>query len=261
MDWLLTNGLRLVFLILIGCVAVFLIRVIAKKAIQRAAIRHGGANDGEAKRVKTLTGVVTRTIVIGIVAAVGMMVLSEFGLNIGPLIAGAGIIGLAVSFGAQSLVKDCLAGLFILLENQYSVGDRIRLNDLYGEVTDITLRRTVVRDDTGALHSIPNGEIDRTANFSKTNAHIHIDLPVSYDADVERIIAIMNRVGEDLSGEAEMKKVMRKPFAFFRIESFGESTMVLRACGDSVSTGRAVAAGAYRLRLLKALKEEGIKIK
>ncbi len=262
MDWILTNGLRLTLIVVLGCVSIYIIRKMAQKAIQAAIAAHRGTtSESDAKRVTTLTRVVMRTVMIAIVAAVGMIALSEIGINIGPLIAGAGIIGLAVSFGAQTLVKDCLAGLFILLENQYSVGDRIRLNDLSGEVTDITLRRTVFRDDAGSLHSIPNGEIDRALNFSRTNAHIHVDISVAYDADVERIIATMNRVGAELAGEADFKKVLKKPFVFLRIESFGETAMTLRACGESVSTARAAMAGAYRLRLLNALKQEGVKIR
>ncbi len=261
-DWLLTSGLRAVFLLVAIIGGIIAVRIIAKGSVRRMIARLGGDPEhADVKRAKTLIRVITRTSTIAIIVIGLAMALSEFGLNIAPILAGAGVVGFAIGFGAQQLVRDTIAGLFILIENQYRVGDCVALDGLQGIVTDITLRRTVIRDDAGALTTVPNGDIKRSANFSKEHARIQIDLPLAYASDADRVIAIINRVGASLAQSPDEKKRIKKPIAFDRIVSFGETSMTVRASGETVPSARESVAGEYRLRLLEALKQEGIAIR
>src|SRR4030043_1754813 len=131
------------------------------------------------------------------------MLLSEVGINIAPVLAGVGIIGLAIGFGAQSLVKDIISGLFILIENQYRKGDVVKIADVSGLVEDINLRRTVLRDLDGIVHVVPNGEIRVASNLTKEWSRVNMNVSVSYGEDLDRVIAVINRGGRELAEDPE----------------------------------------------------------
>ncbi|MFO7868984.1 MAG: mechanosensitive ion channel, partial [Bacteroidales bacterium] len=158
--WFLSNGLRIVFLIIGGIIVFKILSAIIKKTVEFGVIHDKEAHpDSEKKRKDTLKSIFTTTLKIAFYIVIGMMVVKEFGVDVGPLIASAGIVGLALGFGGQYLIKDIISGLFIILENQYRVGDIAVLDGTGGLVEDITLRMTTMRDLDGTVHHIQHGSV------------------------------------------------------------------------------------------------------
>lgn len=164
-DWLVSSGLRIVLAIIAAVLIKKIIRLFIDSAIRKIIIIFKN-KEAETQRENTLIGIFNGILNVILWFAVATFILSEFGVNIGPILAGAGIFGIAVGFGAQSLLRDFLAGLFIIMENQYKVGDEVCLNDICGTVKEITLRKTVLRDPEGRIHHIPHGSINRVSNSS-----------------------------------------------------------------------------------------------
>ena len=170
-DWATGPGLRIVVVIVVALVASLamkrLIAVMVRPQMLGPTSVLTGDRERLERRERTVESFLSRTSTTFIVFAAGMLVLSEVGINIAPLIASAGIIGLAIGFGAQTLVKDAIAGLFLLLESHYDLGDRVKLSGVEGEVIALSLRRTTLRSDDGAVHTIPNGSITVTSNLTE----------------------------------------------------------------------------------------------
>jgi moderate conductance mechanosensitive channel len=154
------------------------------------------------QQIKTLAGVVNSIGTIVVVSVATMYVLSLLGLNLAPLLASAGIAGLAIGFGAQTLVKDFINGFFVLLEDQYNVGDTVRLAGFKGVVEDMTLRRTVLRDDDGTVHIVPNSELKIVSNMTRDWAQMPMRVVVAYDEPSDKIVDLLQGVGEELRHDA-----------------------------------------------------------
>lgn len=169
-DWLTGSGLRIVVTIVAGVLASLLVQRLIRAAVRPRMLAPSlsAAEDDERlqRRERTVESFLIRTSNSFITFATGMVVLSEIGVNVAPLIASAGIVGLAIGFGAQTLVKDAIAGVFLLLESHYDIGDRVKLGSAEGEVIGVSLRRTTLRDDQGGVHTIPNGSITVTSNLT-----------------------------------------------------------------------------------------------
>jgi len=182
-----------------------------------------------AKRIKTLTGVLW-TIGCGLLWFVVVLVIfSQIGLNIGPILAGAGVAGLAVGFGAQHLVRDLVSGFFLLLENQIRVGDIAVVNGTGGMVEAITFRTVVLRDQAGLVHVFPNGSINTLANATKDWSASVIDVTLSYRTDTDRVMEIMRQVGEAMKQDPEYGSVMLEPIEIFGVENFTDTTVTIKA--------------------------------
>jgi small conductance mechanosensitive channel len=180
------------------------------------------------QRQNTLTAV-ARACVSGVVWSIGvLMVLGVFNLNLAPLIAGAGIAGLAVGLGAQSLVKDCIAGFFIILEDQFGVGDETDLGPATGTVEALTLRSTSLRGGDGTLWSIPNGAIVRVGNQSKVWSKAVLDVSIWYAADVDEAVALMQRVAAEVCALPEFESVVLDPPTVLGVERLTADGVVLR---------------------------------
>ena len=182
-----------------------------------------------AKRIKTLTGVLW-TIGCGLLWFVVVLVIfSQIGLNIGPILAGAGVAGLAVGFGAQHLVRDLVSGFFLLLENQIRVGDIAVVNGTGGMVEAITFRTVVLRDQAGLVHVFPNGSINTLANATKDWSASVIDVTLSYRTDTDRVMEIMRQVGEAMKQDPEYGSLMLEPIEIFGVENFTDTTVTIKA--------------------------------
>jgi small conductance mechanosensitive channel len=259
--WLSTNGLRIILVF----VAAWLLNRVAGLFIDRLIRKivkpdfHASA-EAEKKREDTLISVFGGAFSVVLYLAVGMMVLSEFGVNIGPLIAGAGVAGVAVGFGAQYLVRDIITGLFIIMENQYRVGDVICLDGTCGQVETINLRMTVLRDADGTVHCIPNGEIKKTSNLSKDFSRVNLDVGVGYDADIEKVIETVNRTGAELAADPAFKEMIRKPPTFLRVNNFLDSAVEIRISAEVMPLKQWDVAGELRKRIKLAFDEAGIEI-
>jgi small conductance mechanosensitive channel len=212
------------------------------------------------KRIDTLTHVIYRT-AWGVAILVGALtILPELGLNIGALLAGAGLLGLAVGFGAQSLVKDVINGMFILVENQYGKGDVVNLAGIGGLVEDVNLRRTLLRDLDGVVHTIPNGEISTSSNLTRGWSRVNMNVSVAYGEDLDHVMAVINKVGKELSEDPEFAPlIMSAPHAL-RVDGFGDSGIDIKILGETQPIRQWDVMGEMRLRLKRAFDEEGIEI-
>ncbi len=218
------------------------------------------SKEAEVKREDTLIKVFSTTFNVVFWLIVLMLVLSELGLDIAPLIAGAGIVGIAVGFGGQYLIRDILSGLFIIIENQYRVGDVVKIDEVSGVVEDINLRVTILRDLDGTVHTIPNGEVSISSNMSRDFARVNLVIGVGYDAELSKVSEIMNAVGKELAEDPVYKDAIRSAPMFVRVEEFADSAVMIRVLGDVAPLKQWDVAGEYRRRLKTAFDQEGIEI-
>lgn len=260
-DWLLEHGIIIAIILAVGGILWFLIRRLLPPVVRRTMVRaRGESKRGLEKRTDTVVGVLTGAgrIIIGIVVI--LMILSEVGVPIGPMLAGFGVVGIAVGFGAQYLVRDLIAGLFILWENQYRVGDVARVADVAGLVEQVTLRKTVLRDLDGIVHHIPNGEIRVASNYTRHFSRVNLDVSVAYGTDLDHAIIVINRVGQELAADDNWRERIVTPPQVLRVSNFGSSGIDIKILGDVKPSEQWAVMGELRLRLKRAFDTEGIEI-
>jgi len=193
-------------------------------------------------------------------------ILSILNFNFAQIAAGAGFFGIIIGLGAQATIRDYLAGIFILTEGQYRVGDIVTLNgggvsqETSGVVEDITLRITRLRDLDGTLSIIRNGEASIITNRTFKYSSVVIDVGVAYDSDIDKVESIMNRVGKDMLKDKDLNQVIKEPMRFFRVDDFSDSAVIIKTVGKVAPAKQWDIAGEYRRRLLKAFRDEGIVI-
>lgn len=212
------------------------------------------------KRMGTIEALAVNFLRFLIVVIAGVMLLDQAGLDVGPAIAGLGVVGIAVGFGAQHLVKDYLNGALILIENQFSKGDVIRVADVSGTVEDFSLRRTTLRDLDGVVHTVPNGAIVVASNLTRVWARVNQDVTVAYGTDIDRAIDVVDGVGREMAGDPEWKRRILETPRVERVEALGEYGVTLKILGTVRATEQWAAAGELRKRLLAAFKANGIEI-
>lgn len=169
---------------------------------------------GRKKRLETLLRIFIVATTLGVWILAGLLILDQLGIAIGPFLAAAGIASVAVGFGGQYIIRDLITGVFVILENQYRIGDVVTIDDITGTVEDITLRTTMVRDLDGVAHHIPHGTIQRVANHSKQFARINLDIGVSYSSNLDKVIEVINRVGRELAENPEWRQDILEPPEF-----------------------------------------------
>ncbi|MFC2012395.1 mechanosensitive ion channel family protein [Chloroflexota bacterium] len=260
-EWLLSHGIRIAVILVVGAVLWFLIQRMLPPIVRRTAVRiRGESKRGLEKRTDTLVGVLTGAGRIILVIIAILMILSELDVAIGPILAGLGVAGIAVGFGAQYLVRDFIAGMFILWENQYRVGDVAKVADVAGLVEAVTLRKTVLRDLDGIVHHIPNGEIRVASNYTRHYSRVNLDVSVAYGTDLDHAIAVINRVGNELAAEENWKGRIVTPPQVLRVNNLGNSGIDIKILGDVKPIEQWAIMGELRLRLKKAFDAEGIEI-
>ncbi|MDO8473820.1 MAG: mechanosensitive ion channel, partial [Dehalococcoidia bacterium] len=224
-SWLSTHGASIAIMIVFFMLVFFGVSRALPRVV-KDSVRKGmaGQPDEEVqKRAETLAGVLVTTCQVIIIGAATLMILNELiPGRIAPLLAGVGVAGIAVGFGAQSLVKDVINGVFVIMEGQYHVGDWIGIAGIDGQVENINLRRTVLRDWDGAVHFVPNGEIRVASNFTKGYSRVNMDVSVAYDTDLDRAIKVINKVGEQLSEDPFWKLCIINPPHALRVEKLGD---------------------------------------
>ena len=212
------------------------------------------------KRMDTLDTLGSNALEFFIVVIAGLMVLGSLGLDIGPAVAGLGIVGIAVGFGAQFLVRDYLNGSLILIENQFSRGDVVRIAGVEGTVEDFTLRRTTLRDLDGIVHTVPNGEIHVASNLTRVWSRINQDVTVAHGTDIERAIAVVDEVGRTMAADPVWKRRVLDAPKVDRIADLAEAGVTMKVLGTVRAADQWVAASDYRRRLLEAFRTNGIDI-
>jgi small conductance mechanosensitive channel len=259
--WLLNHGVKIVLIAVAAWLLNQVICRIIKKAVRIAVIADKTmTEDAERKREDTLIRIFVGATRIAILIMAILMILQEAGLKIGPILAGAGIVGLAFGFGGQYLIKDIITGLFLILENQYRIGDVVNINNTGGLVQDISLRKTTLRDLDGTVHHIPHGTITLVSNLSKDFARVNLDIGVAYNTNIEHLIEIINKTGNDLAQDPVYKEAIMTPPQFLRINEFADSAIIVKILGETKPLKQWEIAGEYRKRLKIAFDKEGIEI-
>jgi len=212
------------------------------------------------RRIDTVSGLVVSLVRVLVVTIAVIMVIGKFNVDIGPAVAGLGIVGIAVGFGAQSLVKDYFNGVLILVENQFAKGDVVRVAGVSGIVEDFTLRRTTLRDADGVVHSVPNGEIGVASNLTRVWAQINENVSIAYGTDIDRATQVVDDVGRAMAADPDWQdRVIEAPHVI-RVEALGEYGVTLKVEGTVRAEERWAAPGEFRKRLLAAFREHGIEI-
>jgi len=262
-DWLLQHGTRILIILLLGVGVWFTLKKLLPPLVRRtvARTREKESKAGMEKRTKTLVGVFmgSARVVLGIIII--FMILSELDVPIGPALAGLGVIGVAVGFGAQWLIRDLIAGTFIIMENLYRVGDVVRVADVAGGVEEVTLRKTVLRDLDGIVHNIPNGEIRVASNFTRHWSRAHLNISVAYKEDLDRVMAIIRKTWEEIADDPDWGEflISKTPW-LLRVDNFGDSGIVIKVVGETQPIKQWDVMGELRRRIKRAFDEQGIEI-
>jgi small conductance mechanosensitive channel len=261
-DWFMEHGIRILVIIAIFVVIYFILRHFVPLVVKRAILRRMKEQPEEEikKRANTLSSVFVDIcgIIIAIIAI--CTILPEFGVNITALVAGLGIAGLAIGLGAQSLIKDLLAGIFILLEDWYRVGDVVNIAGIAGLVKEVGLRRTVLRDLDGIVHSVPNGEIKTASNFTNGYSRVNLNISVAYGEDLDHVIEVINRVCQEMAEEPKWKADFITTPKVLRVDNLGDSGIDIKILGDTKPSRQWDVTGELRLRIKRTFDKEGIEI-
>jgi small conductance mechanosensitive channel len=258
--WVFVNGRKV---LLIALLAYALNRITALLVRRfEYKVSQGTSVDAleRAKRARTLGSLVQKVTTILISSIATVMILYEFGVNITPVLTGAGIAGLAVGFGAQTLVRDIISGFFMILEDQVRVGDVASINGVGGLVEEINLRTIVLRDEEGAVHVFPNGAINTLANRSKDFSYYVISLSVPYQEDPDRIIRILRDVGETLQKDARFGPFVLEPVEILGVDAFGDWAMQIKLRIKTVPQKQWDVGREFRKRIRQALAAAGVHV-
>jgi small conductance mechanosensitive channel len=249
--------IRVGVILAITCVILFLIRR-AVTAIVKS--RYVAAPPELEKRVNMLTDVLFRTaVVVGAVIA-GLTMLSHAGFDIAPILASVGVAGLAIGLAAQSLIRDTLNGFFVLLEYQYDKGDVVTVAGVHGRVEDVSLRRTLVRDLDGSLHSIPNSLVAVASNHTRHWSRVHLDLNFAVTEDSPKVIGLIDRIGQELASDpAFAPRILAAPRAVW-VESLGATGVQVKVLGDTQPGAQWEVASELRVRLQRAFQAEQVQM-
>jgi small conductance mechanosensitive channel len=212
------------------------------------------------KRTRTLGEIVRYVIVLVVFAVATMTVLKELGIDIGPVLAAAGIVGLAVGFGAQSLVKDIISGFFILLEDQIRVGDVVNVAEKGGLVEKVGLRTTVLRDLHGNVHYVPNGTIAVVTNMTKEYSRYVFDIGVAYREDVDEVIAVIKGIDQEMRNDPEFKDDILEPIEILGLDQFATSAVVIKARTTTLPIKQWRVGREFNRRIKKKFDELNIEI-
>jgi small conductance mechanosensitive channel len=265
--WLRDPILPILLIVVIAAIVIRLARLFVHgvvKALIDRETTEGTARELSAvevrKRMDTLDQLGTNVIRLFVFLIALVMILGELDLNIGPAIAGLGVVGIAVGFGTQSIVRDYFTGALILIENQFSKGDVVTLAGVSGTVEDFSLRRTTLRDLDGVVHTVPNGEIKVASNRTRVWARINQNVTVAYGTDIEKATRVVDDVGVAMAADPEWRRrVMEAPHVE-RVEALGEYGITLKILGLVRAPEQWAAGGELRKRLLAAFATHGIEI-
>ena len=261
-DWLAEDGARILAIIAVAIAIDFALHRIIPHALRVAVERQMKAAPEEEieQRVRTLASVFTGSgrFIILLVALLTLLPLA--GINITAVITGFGITGLALALGAQALVRDAINGVFLLVEDQYRKGDVVRISNVTGAVEEMTLRRTLIRDEDGVLHSIPNGAISVVANYTRDFARVNLEVRVAYGEDLSRVAAIIDGVGREMAAEPRYKPLISEAPRTARIDSIGDAGVTVIVSGLTRPAARWDVASELRRRLVDAFVAEGVRV-
>ncbi len=259
LEWIIINGIRIALVIVLSYVVIRFARIVSGRILNKI-IEKEGLGDEQKKRIDTLTRIVINTLSIVIIVMAVMIILGQIGIKVGPILAGAGVLGLAIGFGAQSLVKDVITGFFILLDNRINIGDVIQAAGVAGLVESINLRITTLRDLEGKVHFIPNGEISVVSNLTKGWSRCVLDIGVAYKEDTDHVCEVLKRVGDELFEVPEYSDVILEPLEILGVDAFADSQVTIKMMFKTKPIKQWMVAREFRRRVKKAFDAEGIEI-
>jgi moderate conductance mechanosensitive channel len=263
-DSLVHHGVKIAVIVALA----LLFLVISRLAVRRMQRRLEGVDsvtqELDLQRSATLTQAVSYVVRMVVWTVAVLLVLGELGISLGPLIAGAGIAGVALGFGAQSLVRDYLSGFFILLENQFGVGDGIEVmvsgQMIAGKVEAVSLRITELRAYDGTLHVVPNGNILLVSNKSKGWARVIVDVPVAFGEDLDRVRNVLEELFAEMKDEERLRDAFFTGPEMLGVERLGGTDVVVRVLGETRPSRRGDLERELRARIRKRFIERGIEI-
>jgi small-conductance mechanosensitive channel len=225
-EWSTTSGLRVLIISVVMAAGL----AIVKRAMNRFQKVYEGTLPTEAqiKRATTLTHVIRDVGRVAILAVGGMMILSEVGIDLKPILAAAGLGGLAIGFGAQSLVKDVITGFFILLEDSIRVGDVVEIAGVGGVVEEVKLRTVTLRDLSGNVHVVPNGVIDKVKNMTKVYAFYLFEVGIAYREDVDEVMTVLRDIAEELRRDPQFTEDILEPLEMLGVDQFADSAVIIK---------------------------------
>lgn len=259
--WLLDHGIAILGILFVTWLISRFIKVIVTKIVRKMIPRASFVSvEEEKKREDTLIKISQNFFGIFIWIAALLGILHKIGVPVAPLVTGAGILGVAIGFGSQSLVKDVITGLFIIAENQFRIGDVISIGEFTGAVEDMTLRITKLRQLDGTIHYIPNGEIKVASNKSKDYSMVDLKIDVGYDTKIDNLELVINEVGEKLYKDDNFKDDIIDAPRFLRIDNFTDYAITARILAKVYPKKQYRIAGELRRRLKKAFEQHDIEI-
>lgn len=259
--WLNEHGLALVLIIIVAAVVKRVGIKPLEGVIRRSIKTSRFQSEAEHRqREETLLDISQGIfgLIVWLVAIILIMI--ELNINLEPVLAAGGVLGLIIGFGAQNILRDLFAGLYVVIENQYQIGDVVDLDGDWGVVEDITLRFASLRDLDGAVHHIPHGTVNRAKNLSKDYARINLDIGVAYDTDINHVVEVVNKTGRELAEDEDWKEIIITPPQFWRVNNFGDSSIDIKIVGETKPLMQWSAAGEFRKRLKAAFDKEDIEI-
>jgi len=249
---------RVLLILLLAAIALrFIPRLISRL---RLTLQERQDSAEDARRIHTLSRVIRYAVTVAVTVVTGIVILGEFGISVAPILGAAGVVGIALGFGAQSLVKDYFTGFFLLLENQIRIGDVVEAGGRAGVVEELTLRYLRLRDYEGSVHYIPNGAISVVTNKSIGFAQAVIDAGVAYGEDVDRVMAVMRAVGEELRRDDAFAPKILEPLEIAGVDRWADSAVVIRCRFKTAPLEQWTVRREYLRRLKAAFDREGIEI-
>ncbi len=259
--WMLTHGIRFFLVAIFAWILYRYINIVIRKIVLMSMVSDADKNsEAERKRKDTLSRIFSWVTRILILMMAILIILQEVGVPIGPILAGAGILGLALGFGGQYLIRDLISGFFIILENQYRIGDVINLDGTSGLVEDISLRLTTLRDLDGNVHHVPHGEIKRVSNLSKYFSRVNLNIGIAYHSKLDHVIEVVNKIGNEMAEDPIWKEHILKAPQFLRIDNFADSAIEIKIIGETPAHKKWDVTGELRKRIKLAFDQEGIEI-
>jgi moderate conductance mechanosensitive channel len=263
-EWLLDSGPRILVILAVALLLLWISRLLVRRMQRKLEGVDSVTQEHDLRRTYTLTQALSYVLRVVVWTVTLLLLLGEFGISLGPLIAGAGIIGVALGFGAQSLVRDFLSGFFILLENQFGVGDVIDISapggPVSGKVEDLSLRTTSLRAFDGTLHVVPNGNIQFLGNKSKGWSRAIVDINVAYGEDLDHVREILDELFEELRQDKKVAEMLFSGPTSLGPEQVGDSRITMRVVADTRPGKKPDLERELRKRILRRFGERGVKV-